>query len=66
MVKMPNKSQKIMSHVMNKHVKFQGNWINHEHFTNQLAQHVILVSCSNNQAHLKIQQGKNHEINVTK
>ena len=55
-----------MSHVMNKHVKFQGNWTNYEHFTNQLAQHVILASCSNKQAHLKIQQYKNQEINAKK
>ena len=55
-----------MLHVMNKHVKFQGNWINHEHFTKQLAQHSKLASCSNKQAHLKIQQYKNQEINAKK
>jgi hypothetical protein len=51
---------------MNNHVKFHGNWIKDEHSTKQLAQHVILASCSNTQAHLKIQKYKNQEINIKK
>lgn len=51
---------------MNEHVKFHGNWINYEHVTKRIAQHVIFASCSNNQAQSRTQQCKNYEINAKK